>query len=150
MKTTSKRTRNARTYVATIPSLAIVFTILAAMPITASAANGPPTNLTATAGAGGITLNWQDNSNNEDMFSIYRKEGSGSFTLIRSVSANTTTYTDATAEGGKTYTYYVVAVKVGVPGFSKSNEATATMPAAVAIITRVILPSSRLSGRTYG
>ena|GEM_PF-3283423 len=86
-----------------------------------------PSNLTATANAGGITLNWQDNSDNEEIFSIYKKEGSGSFILLLSVVANTTAYTDATAEAGKTYTYYVRSVKVGVPG-ADSNEATATMP----------------------
>jgi len=93
-----------------------------------------PSNLTATAGAGGITLNWQDNSDNEETFSIYRKEGSGSFTLLLSVAANTTAYTDATAEAGKTYTYYVRSVKVGVTG-ANSNEATATMTAAPTTFT---------------
>jgi len=88
-----------------------------------------PSNLTATSVANGIKLSWTDNSNNEESFSIYRKEGSGSFTLLLSVAANVTTYTDTTAQTGKTYTYYVRPVKVGVGSDSKSNEATATMGA---------------------
>ena len=87
------------------------------------------TNLTATAGAGGITLNWTDNSDNEDMFSIYRKEqGAASFTLLKSVAANSTSALDDTAQIGKTYVYYVRTVKVDVTG-ANSNEATATMGA---------------------
>ena len=90
-----------------------------------------PSNLTAEAGTGGVTLNWKDNSNNEDMFSIYKKTEGGSFTLIKSVAANATTYLDSAVEAGKTYTYYVVSVKTGVGGDSKSNEATVTVPATI-------------------
>jgi hypothetical protein len=56
----------------------------------------PPTNLTAKArGKNKIGLAWQDNSNNEDGFRIYRSEGNpDNFEEITTVGSNITSYID--------------------------------------------------------
>jgi len=57
------------------------------------------------------TLSWTDNSYNEKNFEIFRKEvGPANATKIGTVGANVTTYQDVTADGAKSYEYYVVAV----------------------------------------
>ena len=93
-----------------------------------------PTDLTATADAGGITLNWTNHSTTATGIQIQREhEGSG-FYLVTTVSATATTYLDAAVEEGKTYTYRVVAIAApGVGGFS--GQATATMPLPVYTVT---------------
>ena len=75
-----------------------------------------PSDLTATVVANGVTLNWKDNSDNEDGFLVDRREGSGSWAVIltdgalagpSTTGANVTTFTDTDVEMGKTYTYRV-------------------------------------------
>ena len=92
----------------------------------------PPSELTAVAGAGGITLNWKANTTIHIGFVISRKEGSGSLEpLDNYVPATATTYLDTTAEVGKTYTYAVQATRE--EGFYSvfSNEAAATLLAPI-------------------
>jgi len=101
----------------------------------------PPTNLTATAsqieGVWQIDLNWQDNSTDEDGFSIERKEGvSGTYSEIATVGANVKTYTDSNLTEGKTYYYRVRAFK-GATYSDYSNEASAT--------TSALLPPTNLT-----
>ncbi|TKJ43808.1 hypothetical protein CEE35_08325, partial [Candidatus Aerophobetes bacterium Ae_b3b] len=82
---------------------------------TASGGTGPPapTNLTATAIAGGsIKLTWTASSpeTNVAQYNIYRATSSGGQNYnssLASVSAGTTTYTDTSTTDGVTY-YYVV------------------------------------------
>ena len=107
--------------------------------VTASRIIVAPSNLTATAGAGGITLNWEDNTNIEIGFSIDRKEGTGDWdTEYLKVTANVTTCVDTTAETGKTYYYTVQAILKEGGSWSKlSNEASATM-----ILTAMVAPSN--------
>ena len=84
----------------------LVFGLFTAIPLTAMAATvNAPSNLNSTIAANGLKLTWNDNSNNEDGFAIYRKEAEGDFTRIGRVDSNITTYTDTTAVGGITYTY---------------------------------------------
>jgi len=62
------------------------------------------------ARAGSLRLTWTDNSNNEAGFKIERKTGSnGSFALIATVAANTTSYTDSGLTDGMTYCYRLLA-----------------------------------------
>ena len=59
-----------------------------------------------------ITLTWQDNSDYETRYKIYRKAGAGAFTLLKSLPANAETYADLTATSNDTtisYSYYVAA-----------------------------------------
>ena len=105
--------------------------LFVAMPLIVFAAPpATPTNLTAKAGVGGITLTWKDNSTNEERFSIYRKaEGTTGWTPVGTVTANTITFLDTTAVEGKTYSYKVQAYLSGAGnGYSgESNEAIVTM-----------------------
>lgn len=86
-----------------------------------------PSLLTATASQNSISLNWKDNSNNEDGFSIYRKTATGDFVLIRNVSANSQAYSDNSAVEGDTYTYKIVAYNLGGQS-GDSGDASAGIP----------------------
>jgi len=68
-----------------------------------------PSNLTASATQTSITLNWTDNSNNEDGFRIYRGTTSSNLTLRATVGANVATYTDTDLPRRTTYYYKVCA-----------------------------------------
>jgi hypothetical protein len=72
-----------------------------------------PDGLTATGlAASAIKLVWTDKSSNETGFRIYRQADSAAWTLLKTLGANLTTYTDKTAAGNPTttsYRYYVVA-----------------------------------------
>jgi PKD repeat protein len=67
-----------------------------------------PSNLTASASSGTVTLKWVDHSTNEDGFYVERApNGSSNFTRIGTVGANVVTTTDKPARG--TYQYRVQA-----------------------------------------
>lgn len=80
-----------------------------------------PTNVTATPGAGSITITWQDNSDNETGFLVYREVVTGSsirteaLTQIAEVAANETSYQDDHVSVGTTYRYAVAAKGSGGP-----------------------------------
>ncbi len=60
-----------------------------------------------TALAADLTLNWQDNSNNEDGFNVERKTlQTGSFSPIGQTAKNVTTFVDAVPDG-QLYCYRV-------------------------------------------
>lgn len=64
----------------------------------------PPSHLTASSvDYESITLQWQDNSNNEEAFYLERSEDARVFTTVAVLPANTTTYTDKIALGGYYY-----------------------------------------------
>src|SRR5207249_2873520 len=69
-------------------------------------------------------LAWTDNSNNETTYEVYRKVGSGSYSLLVSLAANTSSYTDTNVTGATTYTYRVRATNVFASLYT--NEASAT------------------------
>lgn len=78
----------------------------------APALNPPvaPSNPTATAnGQNQVTLTWQDNSNNEDNFSIERCTGSGctGFSVLASPAADAQSYVDTGLTAGTTYRYRI-------------------------------------------
>ncbi|MDP2366017.1 MAG: fibronectin type III domain-containing protein, partial [Ignavibacteria bacterium] len=70
----------------------------------------PPTNLTATlTGTSVVTLNWKDNSDNENYFSVERSTDNVIFNSIAALSRNRTTYKDS-GNGlliGTTYNYRI-------------------------------------------
>lgn len=87
-----------------------------------------PTNLTASYSAGNITLQWQDNSDNEDGFAIERKEGAGgTYTEIGRTAQNVTSYVDSSLQPGVTY-YYRVRAYRGDQYSDYSNEVSYTTP----------------------
>ena len=73
----------------------------------AAAVPSIPLDARAINSSGEISLTWQDSSNNEDGFKIYRKISSDSeYTLLATQS--TVGYVDTSAENGITYNYYIV------------------------------------------
>ncbi len=89
--------------------------------------NGP-SNLIATAvSSTRINLTWQDNSNNETEFQIWRKGAGGTFRKLVTVNANVTSYADTGLTPATTYKYKVRAKNAA--GHSLfSNIATTTTP----------------------
>lgn len=71
-----------------------------------------PSNLTVTASTRNtVSLQWADKSFDETGFEVWRADSSnGSYNLISTVAANTTTFTDAGLTQNKTYYYVVRAV----------------------------------------
>ena len=107
-----------------------------------------PTNLSATAASSNrITLSWRDRSDDESGFRIERKRGTGSFTQIAIVGANTTTYADTNVDPETRYTYRVRSYN-DVGNSAYSNEASVTTPQQIKIKLRVGQTSYQVNGRT--
>jgi hypothetical protein len=87
-----------------------------------------PSNLGARAVSYAlVSLAWRDNSDGEQGFRLERKTGTGAYSQIAVLPANTTTYNDSTVAGGATYTYRLRAYIGGaISGYS--NEAAVTTP----------------------
>lgn len=92
-----------------------------------------PGKLTAAGKAyNKIKLTWQDNSNNETGFEIYRSGIlSGYYKIVGTVGANTTAFTDSALYPSKKYYYKVQAINLyGNSGLSSIDSATTfNMPA---------------------
>ncbi len=73
-----------------------------------------------------MQLEWKDNASDESGYKVERKEGSGQYTLITTLSSNTVTYTDSGLDYAETYTYRVKASNYK-GDFGNSNEATVTL-----------------------
>jgi hypothetical protein len=96
--------------------LILVFTPAA---LADSKAPAAPSNLTATVTSqNNVELNWQDNSNNEYLFKIYKKLSTDVDwgNALATVNSNTTTYTDTDILIGKIYNYKVVASNFTLSG----------------------------------
>ncbi|MCP5046993.1 MAG: hypothetical protein GY940_07455, partial [bacterium] len=95
---------------------------------TAACPSNPPNapgNLKAKVkGKSKITLSWNDNSGNEDGFRIYRGPGAGSLTLLTTVGANTTSYTNTGLSSKTTYFYKVCAYNADGEGCSGTVSGT--------------------------
>ena len=67
-----------------------------------------PTSVTVTVDSETLnTISWEDESNVEIGYEIYRKIGNGGYEYLSSVDENTTVYTDINVFPGYTYTYKV-------------------------------------------
>jgi fibronectin type 3 domain-containing protein/regulation of enolase protein 1 (concanavalin A-like superfamily) len=82
-----------------------------------------PSSLDASRTGAGVLLTWTDNALTETGFRIERRTGTGEFTPLGTVGANTTTFLDASAAGSQAYGYRVIAFN-GAGDSSASNEAT--------------------------
>src|SRR3990172_6015935 len=89
-----------------------------------------PTNLRITINSpNSVTLNWNDNSNNESGFKIERKGSSGDFVLLESVCENITTYTDNSVIDTRMYSYRVYAYNsTASSGFSNTTSVITAVP----------------------
>lgn len=79
---------------------------------TANASEKPdaPSSLKITVNSNSISLTWNDNSDNEDGFKIYRKASDeSSYDLVKTVSAGVESWTDTNVDKGTTYYYKVYA-----------------------------------------
>jgi hypothetical protein len=99
---------------------------LALYPAGALQAPAAPYGLSAiAAGTASINLTWADASTNEGGFRIERATGGGSFSLVASLGANTTSYVNTGLTAATAYSYRVQAYNTaGSSGYS--NTATAT------------------------
>lgn len=89
-----------------------------------------PRNLTGTASATNIQLNWVDAAFNETAYRVYRSTNrTGSYTALNpsAVNPDATAYADAAVVGSTTYYYYVVAIN-GVGASSPSDTIAVNMP----------------------
>lgn len=70
----------------------------------------PPSNLTGIAISSiSVSLSWVDNSNNEDGFKLERKPEGGTYSVVYTAGANSTTYTDTNLSASTTYYYRIYA-----------------------------------------
>lgn len=76
-----------------------------------------------------LTLTWQDNSDNEDGFRVYRRIDGGAWLAWASVGANVEEWVDTAVSPGVTYGYQVTAFNSNGES-ARSNEASASVPAA--------------------
>ena len=87
-----------------------------------------PANLTAVAvSKSQINLAWTDTASNEAGFVIERSTNNRAFTMVASVAANATAYSDTGLTGGKRY-YYRVKAQNASGQSAPSNTASATTP----------------------
>jgi hypothetical protein len=88
-----------------------------------------PTNLMATsAGCNQVSLNWTDNSNNETAFEISRATSlNGTYVVIATLGANSTSYTSTGLKRNRTYYFRVRALNsTGTSAWSNKANATAS------------------------
>lgn len=78
------------------------------------------------AHAASINLTWQDNSDNEDAFTVERSTDGEVFAEVATVPADTTAYTDDGLQTGATYYYRVRALnEYGYSGYTNVAAGTA-------------------------
>lgn len=88
----------------------------------------PPTNLNAIAKSPTkVNLSWSDNATGEDGYKIERMVSGGSWALLTTVPANSSSYIDNTVVGNNTY-YYRVRAYNSIGESFLSNEITITTP----------------------
>lgn len=86
-----------------------------------------PTQLSVVqVAAGRVRLRWFDKSPDETCFRVERRKGSGAFTEVRVLPANTTGYEDVGLTVGITYTYRVRAFKTPDAFSGYTNPASVT------------------------
>jgi hypothetical protein len=111
-----------------------------------------PTNLAATLlfNPTRAQLSWRDNSNNENLFQVWRSVNGGAFTQIgtvnrsnnqRTSTGGTVTFTNFNLTNGSTYQYYVIAVNTA-PNPDQSSAPSNTVSVTVTAPTIPAAPTS--------
>jgi hypothetical protein len=114
---------------------------------TTSSAPAAPTNLSATAGDGQVSLSWTASSGAAS-YNIYRSTTSGSYSNPPIGSSTGTSYTDTGVTNGTTYYYVVTAVDSnGESGYSNEASATPQAPTAPAPPTNLTAKAAGKSGK---
>ena len=95
-----------------------------------------PTNLTAAAGHGTVSLNWNDNGESDLAgYNIYRSTTSGSgYAKLNGSLLTSSDYNDSTVSNGTTYYYIVTAADTGSNESGYSGEASAATTGTGAIL----------------
>ncbi|MFO8007047.1 MAG: sugar-binding protein, partial [Candidatus Brocadiia bacterium] len=95
-----------------------------------------PTNLSATAGDGSVSLDWDDNTEGDlASYSVYRSTTSGSGYSSVATGVSSSAYTDSGVTNGTTYYYVVTATDTSGNESGYSSEASATPTASTADAT---------------
>ena len=100
----------------------------------------PPTDLYATlSGISNIILNWKDNSDNENYFSVQRSLIGGMFTGIAALAKNTTSYQDSGSglTVGSTYLYRIVAYS--------NDDSAISNTVCIKITSEILIPPTNLT-----
>jgi Tol biopolymer transport system component len=99
------------------------------------------TNFLGVSTSNSINLTWTDNATNEDGYKLERATGqSGTFSQIKALSVNTTTYTDSSLEPSTQYCYKLVAFNDG--GTSEVSTCPTTEPASTPTPTPIPIPAA--------
>src|SRR5438552_159696 len=95
-----------------------------------------------------VSLTWTDNSGNETAFEIYRKSGTGTYTLVGLAAPNSPFFQDTTVSPTTTYTYEVRAAN-NYWASTYSNSANVTTveapPAAPTGLTAAAVSSTQIN-----
>lgn len=93
-----------------------------------------------------INLTWTDAADNEGEYRVERKSGSGAFSQIATIVANSTSYSDQTVSDGTTYVYRVIAAGGSIVS-DPSNEVTiATATQITPVIRSTVAPEIVVAG----
>ena len=127
--------------------LALIIISGTALQMSVLAVPAAPDNLTATVNVKSVTLIWNINSNDETGFQIERKEGDGSWELLKTTNAGDNIFRDDEVISGKTYTYRVRAINESVSpvtysGYSNEASGTIAVVAAPTNLTATAKPGS--------
>ncbi len=92
----------------------------------------PGTPVLDVESAGRILVQWEDRSDNEITFEVFRSVDGGPLSIVQSVSADTTSWEDAGVTADRTWTYEVRAVGIFGPS-GISAPATASTPSTISL-----------------
>ena len=108
-----------------------------------------PSNLLANAvSSSQIDLSWNDNSNDEDSFTIQRSTDGSNFIAVSTPSANTTSHNDTNLQANTTYSYRVNAENIH--GSSANSNTASAMTLDDAVSTTLVVDSITLSTVSVG
>ena len=96
--------------------------------------------------AADLRLEWQDNSDNEDGFEVWRRVNQGEWLLIGGTSVNISTFVDGVIPIGSVLSYRVRAWnQFGESGYTNIVSVGTYPPAAPSNASGVVVPSSSVS-----
>jgi len=102
----------------------------------------PVSNVTHSATTNQIDLNWQDNAVGEDEFRIERKVSGGSYSLIRTLPANSVSLTDSGLTDGTAYTYRIKAAALLPDPPATSAVQAESFPVEITVATLLAPPTN--------
>lgn len=110
-----------------------------------------PSNLRGTVlSTKSVSLQWTDNSTNEDGFKIERKIMGGNYTLLTTIPTNIVNLTDSTLSSNTTYIYRIYSYNSVGLSLTYSNEVTITTTGLPSVTTSTITNISAFSAKGGG